>query len=169
MRIRGLVETANATGVVVKLSQGISIRVDIEAQAPVFVAARLALADVKVGDNVGVRTRAALASGENVTATEIITLPEAEALGSMGMSISGSFKSFDKTPERPVLTLTEGAAERKVTVTNETTFWSLRPASVADLKPGVSISILVGRNPGGSAHTQRIVFGTPPAGSMLPL
>ncbi|MDP2358978.1 MAG: hypothetical protein Q8M31_23370 [Beijerinckiaceae bacterium] len=169
VRIRGLVETADANGVVVQLSQGITIRVDILSQAPVYAAARLALTDIKVGESVGVRTRAPQTAGEAVAATEVIVMPDEDTLSPIGMSVTGAFKSLDKDGERAILVVTDGSAERRVTLTNETSVWRLRRASVSDVKPGVSISVLVGRNDAGVAETQRIVFGSPPAGAILPL
>ncbi len=169
VRIRGLVETTDTNGVVVQLSQGISIRVDISSQAPVYAAARLAITDIKVGDSVGVRTLSANTAGDAVAATEVIVMPDEGTLSPIGMSVTGAFKSLDKDGDRRVLIVTDGSSERKVTVTNETSVWRLRRASVSEVKPGVSISILVGRNDAGVAETQRIVFGSPPAGTILPL
>ena len=169
VRIRGLVETTDTNGVVVQLSQGISIRVDISSQAPVYAAARLAITDIKVGDSVGVRTLSANTAGDPVAATEVIVMPDEGTLSPIGMSVTGAFKSLDKDGDRRVLVVTDGSSERKVTVTNETSVWRLRRASVSEVKPGVSISILVGRNDAGVAETQRIVFGSPPAGTILPL
>lgn len=169
VRIRGLVETVDATGVIVQLSQGITIRVDVDSTAPVFAATRLALSDLKLGDSVGVRTRAAATAGDTVTATEVILMPDEGAPSLTGMNMSGAFKALDKAGDAPLLTVTEGSAERKAAVTNETSVWRLRRASITDVKAGVTISILVGRDGAGVAQTQRILFGSPPAGSMLPL
>jgi hypothetical protein len=169
VRIRGLVEKADATGVVVQLSKGISIRVDIDALSPVYAAARLAVTDLKVGDSLGVRTQAATAAGEIMAATEVIIMPDDGALNPSGMTINGAFKALDKADDRPVLTVMEGSAERKAAITSETSVWRLRRASIADVKAGVAISILVARDGAGVAHTKRVLFGSPPAGAMLPL
>lgn len=169
VRIRGLVEKVDATGVVVQLSQGISIRVDVDSKAPVYAATRLALNDLKPGDSVGVRTRAAATAGDTVTAIEVILMPDEGAPSLTDMNMSGAFKALDKAGDAPLLTVADGSAERKAAVTNETSVWRLRRASIADVKAGVTISILVGRDGAGVAQTQRILFGAPPAGSMLPL
>lgn len=169
LRIRGLVESADDSGVLVQLSEGIAIRVDIGADADVYSAARIAIEDLKGGDNLSVRTRSSQTAGETTSALEVLafTTPRSSKLPAMG--VNGTLKSIDESEERPMLVVTEGAADRRLTVTPETAFWRLQPAALGEVKAGMSISVLITREASGSASARRAVFATAPPGAMLPL
>ncbi|MFN3892788.1 MAG: hypothetical protein ACK4MV_20515 [Beijerinckiaceae bacterium] len=169
IRIRGLVESADAAGVTVQLSKGLSVRVDIAGNTPVYSVARIAISDLQSGAALGVRTRAAQGVGENTRALEVLSLEAAPAEQFPGMNVNGAFKSIDKSGENTVLIVSEKGADRRLTVTPETSIWRLRSAALKDVKPGVSISVLVARDATGEAGARRAVFGSPPPGTMLPL
>lgn len=168
VRIRGQVESADATGARVQLSKGISIRVDIDADTPVFSAVRIALGDLPAGAQVGVRATAAPVAGENGIAADVLALGPSAPSELAGLNVRGAYKALDKSGEKPVLVVTERNADRRFTLTNETTYWRLQPAQLKDLKAGELISVLIVRDRSGHARAQRAVFGSSPGG-MLPL
>lgn len=168
LRIRGIVERADDGGVVVQLSKGIVIRVDIGSDAAVYAASRIAIDDLQGGEKLSVRTRASQTAGETTSALEVLagtTPPPA----SPAMGANGALKSVDREEERSVLVITEGGADRRLTVMPETTFWRLKPAALGDVKAGMSISVLITREASGSASARRAVFASAPPGAMLPL
>ncbi|MBX9759631.1 MAG: hypothetical protein K2Y29_12730 [Beijerinckiaceae bacterium] len=114
LRIRGQVESADASGVTVLLSQGLSIRVDIAPDTPVFSAARISQGDLAAGAEIGVRTLAPPASGENSLAADVLSfaMPAPADMGSF--SVRGAYKSIDKSGEKPLLVVTEGGADRRL-------------------------------------------------------
>ena len=169
LRIRGLIDSVDENGVVVQLSQGITLRVDLDSGVPVYSAARIKRGDVKAGENIGVRTRTALGTGESTAAGEVLVSPSATDFRPGDMNLVGAFRSIDTSGERPLLALGEEGAERRVALTDETTFWRLTSASLKEVKVGVSISILLTRLADAPAKAERAVFGSTTPGSMLPL
>lgn len=169
LRIRGQVESIDADGVKVQLSKGISIRVDIAADTPVFSAARISMNELPAGAEVGVRSLAAPAAGDTSLAADVLSLGAAPPGDIAGLNVRGVFKSIDKSGEKPALVVAERGADRRFTLTNETTFWRLQNAQLKDLKAGELISVLIVREPSGHARAQRAVFGSPATGGMLPL
>jgi hypothetical protein len=169
VRIRGLVEKVDEQGVVVQLSQGITLRVNIWPQAPVYSASRMELAQLQSGADVSIRTRAAQAAGENQLAAEVLSIASMKAAPFPGAYVNGVIKLIDRSEKRPVLVVAEGKSVRRLTVTDETTFWRLQIGALADVKPAMSISVLISQDKAGGGSAQRVVFGSPPPGSMLPL
>lgn len=169
LRVRGLVDSVDQNGVVVQLSKGITLRVDLGSDVPVYSAARIKREEVKSGENLGVRTRAALGTGEAIAAGEVLISPGTSDFRPGDMNVVGAFRSIDQSGERPLLVLAEKGAERRVALTDETTFWRLASARLKEVKAGMSISILLTRLPDAPAKAERAVFGSPPPGAMLPL
>lgn len=170
LRIRGIVAAADEKGVMVELSKGISIRVNIEPGTPVYSATRIAASDLKKGANVGVRTRNPAVAGENTAAVEVVALEPAAAEKLTELSVKGAVKTMDKSGENQVLVITEaGGADRRLAIGKETTFWRIQPAALKDVTPGVLVSVVIMRDASGDASAQRAVFGSPPPGAMLPL
>lgn len=170
LRIRGIVDVADDKGVMVQLSKGISIRVNIEPGTPVFSATRISASDLKKGANIGVRTRNPAVAGENTAAVEVVALEPAAAERLTELSVKGALKTMDKSGENQVLVVTEsGGADRRLAIGKETTFWRIQPAALKDVKPGVLVSVLIVRDSSGDASAQRAVFGSAPPGGMLPL
>ncbi len=169
VRIRGLVEAVDERGVLVQLSQGINIRVDLQSDVPIFAAARIRREDLKAGDSVVVRTRAAQASGEPAVASEVLASPQDSALPRGDTNVVGEFRAIDASGERPLLVVFDKTAERRVPLTSETSFWRLKPASLADVRAEMSMSILITREGSAPARAERAMFGSPPPGTMLPL
>lgn len=169
LRIRGLVETADENGVTVQLSKGISIRVDIGADTPVYVVNRIQASDLQDGAALSVRTRAAQAVGENTSALEVLAVALTPPVEFPGMNVNGKFKAMEKADDKSVLVVSERSGDRRLSVSNETSFWRLQSAALKDVKPGVSISVLVGPGAGGGAGARRAVFGSTPPGAALPL
>lgn len=169
VRIRGLVESVDERGVVVQLSQGINIRVDLQSDVPIFAAQRIRRDDLKAGDNIVVRTRAAQATGEPAVASEVLASPQDSAFPKGDSSVVGAFRTINASGERPLLTISDKDAERRIPLTNETSFWRLRPANIADVRAGMSMSILITREDSKPARVERAMFGSPAPGAMLPL
>lgn len=169
LRIRGQIESVDAAGVSVQLSKGLSIRVDIAPETPVFSAMRISQGDLAAGADVGVRTLAPSTAGENSVAADVLSfaMPAPAGIGSFG--VRGAYKSIDKSGEKPLLVVSEGGADRRFVLTSETTFWRVQQAHLKDVKPGGSISVVIVREPSGHAHAQRVVFGPAPTGVALPL
>ena len=160
---------ADGNGVVVQISQGISLRVDIGPDAPVYSAAQMKLANLKGGAQASVRTRAPQAAGENQLAAEVISNASTVIAPLPGANVNGVIKLIDMTEKQPVIVIIEGASVRRLTVTDETSFWRLQLSALNNVKVGDSISVLVSRDKSGAASAQRVVFGSPPPGAMLPL
>ncbi len=169
VRIRGIVESVDERGVLVQLSQGINIRVDLQSDLPIFAAARIRREDLKAGDNVVVRTRAAQTTGEPAAASEVLASPQDSALPRGETNVVGAFRAIDASGERPLLVVFDKTAERRIPLTSETSFWRLKPASLADVRAGMSMSILITREDSRPARAERAMFGSPPPGTMLPL
>ncbi len=169
LRIRGQIETVDAAGVSVQLSKGLSIRVDIAPETPVFSAMRISQGDLAAGADVGVRTLAPSTAGENSVAADVLSFAMPAPAGIGGFGVRGAYKSVDKSGEKPLLVVSEAGADRRLVLTNETAFWRVQTAQLADVKPGGSISVVIVREPSGHAHAQRVVFGAAPTGVALPL
>lgn len=176
LRIRGVVERADDTGVVVELSKGLSIRVDLPADVRAMQVRRLAADQVQAGVAVRARTRVGAASAGSpalMLAVDVLTLEGdpsfADAIDADELPARGALKSLERTGEGTVLTLVEKAAERRLQSTLETTFWRLQAASAKDIRPGQQLSVLIVRGGDGRARVERVVFGAVPAGTPLPL
>jgi hypothetical protein len=169
VRIRGNVDSVDERGVVVQLSQGINIRVDLQSDTPIFAAQRIRREDLKAGDNIVVRTRAAQATGEPAVASEVLSSPQDSAFPRGDTSVVGAFRAIDASGERPLLTVADKDAERRIPLTNETAFWRLRAAKIADVRAGMSMSVLITRDASNPARVERAMFGSPAPGTMLPL
>lgn len=174
LRIRGAVERVEGATLSVQLSQGLSVRVETQPETYVMEATRIERGALKSGGDLRIRTRAG-AQGA-VIATEVMTI-EASAEDKApaandtlsDISIQGGFKGLEEKTGDQILVVTEKGADRRVTLSKETSYWRLRPARVADIKPGMTLSVVIIREPGQSARAQRLVFGTSVTGAALPL
>jgi len=171
LRIRGQVESVDAGGVVVQMSTGISLRVDLDAETPILSAARIKIADVKRGADLRIRTRTA--TGGTTVASDVLVVEAPKVPGPdlelSGLSLRGELKGIEKSEDGQVLVLSEKGGDRRLPLSRETSFWRIDRAQIGDIKSGVSLSVVIVREPGGSAKPERAVFGTTPAGALLPL
>lgn len=172
LRIRGLVESVDSGSVSLQLSQGISVKVDLSESTPLFVASAMDQKELALGARLRVRTRTG-AQGANI-AVEVMAMSEQEASAAEAdalpeLTFQGSLKAQEEAADERTLVLSEKGFDRRVTLGPETTFWRLRQASLAELKPGMSLSVTMLRGPAGEARPQRAVFGASVAGAQLPL
>jgi len=171
LRIRGEVESVDAGGVVVQMSRGISLRVDLEARTPILSASRIAITDVRPGADLRIRTRTGTGGttvASDVLVVEATKIPAAD-LELSDLTVRGALKSIEKGEQGQVLVLSEKGTDRRLATSRETAFWRINRAQIGDIKPGVSLSVVIVREPSGSARPERAVFGTTPAGALLPL
>ncbi|MDB5570013.1 MAG: hypothetical protein JWN93_1196 [Hyphomicrobiales bacterium] len=171
VRIRGQVETVEANSVAVLLSQGISLKIDLQDTTPIFAVTRAELKDLSAGADVRVRTRSApqggLVAADVLVLSGALPIASSEALAELTMQ--GAYKAQDETNGEKVLVLTEKGGDRRVAVAQETTYWRLRPAALNEIKPGMALSVLIVKEADGKAQTMRAVFGSPATGTLLPL
>jgi hypothetical protein len=169
LRIRGQVESVDETGARVQLSKGISIRVDIAPDTPVFSVNRISMSELAAGSQIGIRITASPISGENSVAADVLALGGFVPGELTGLNVRGVFKSLEKSGDKPALVVTDRGADRRFTLTKETAVWRLQPGRLRDIKAGEMISVLIVRDPSGQARAQRAVFGASPSGGQLPL
>lgn len=168
LRIRGIVEQADEGGVVVQLSKGINIRADIGSEAACFSATRIAIADLQQGEHLAIRARAAQAAGDTTSALEVLSVSTDQSPQFAAPGVTGVLKAIERT-DNTVLVVTEGGADRRLSVTKETSFWRLKPAALKDVKPGMSISVLITRDASGATASRRVVFASGQEGVAPPL
>jgi len=180
MRIRGEVESVQPGAVALQLSRGLSLRLDLGASAPLFFATRLNPADLAAGARLRLRVKTGLQGA--TAAVEVMAMEEArgapvasdaEAQGDNDilpeLTMQGAFRALEKEGEDRVLVVVDRGAERRVAVTQETTFWRLRRARIEDLKPGMSLSVVMRKAANGEPVAWRAVFGETIPGANLPL
>lgn len=172
LRIRGLVASVESGSVALQLSQGISVKVELSQRTPMFLANSIEQKDLSLGTRLLARTRTG-AQGANV-AIEVMAMAEpqpgaAEAEALPELTFQGVLKTQEESAGERTLVLTEKGVDRRVTLGPETSFWRLRQAALDELKPGMSLSVVILRDAGGEPRPQRAVFGPGIAGAQLPL
>lgn len=172
LRIRGLVESVASGTVGLQLSQGISVKVELSETTPTFMASAMGQKELATGMRLRVRTRTG-AQGANI-AVEVMAMSEAQASAAEAgalpeLTFQGALKAQEEVAGERTLVLTEKGFDRRVNLGPETTFWRLRQAGLNELKPGMSLSVVILRSPAGEARPQRAVFGASIAGAQLPL
>lgn len=172
LRIRGLVASVAPGAIALQLSKGISVKVELSQRTPMFAASRIEQKDLSPGTRLLARTRTG-AQGANV-AVDVMAMAEpqpgaAEAEALPELTFQGALKAQEESAGERTLVLTDKGADRRVTLGPETTFWRLRQAGLDELKPGMSLSVVIIRDASGEARPQRAVFGPGIPGAQLPL
>lgn len=172
LRIRGHVMSVDSGAIALQLSQGISVKVELSQHTPMFSANRIEQKDLSLGTRLLARTRTG-AQGANI-AVEVMAMlqlqpgaAEAEALPEL--TFQGALKAQEESAGERTLVLTEKGVDRRVTIGPETTFWRLSQAGLDELKPGMSLSVVILREANGETRPQRAVFGPGIPGAQLPL
>lgn len=181
VRFRGLVMSVSAGAVSLELSRGLSLRLDLAPDAPMFFVSRIDPAELKVGARLRLRVKSGGQGSAAATAVEAMAMEDApagaraaaqtEAEGEIlpELTMQGAFKAIERAGEDRMLAFVDRAAERRVALTSETTFWRLRRAGLEELKPGMSLSVVMRKDPGAPPKTHRAVFGQSIPGVDLPL
>ena len=172
LRIRGLVDSVNVGSISLQLSRGVSVHVDLNADTPMFIVSRMEPRELSPGVRLRVRTSTGpqganvaidviAMSGEQPGPAEVEAIPE--------LTFQGALKGQEDANDEKTLVLSDKGADRRVNLAPETAFWRLRPAGLRELKPGMSLSVVIIKNGDGDPIPQRAVFGAPIAGAPLPL
>lgn len=169
MRIRGEVESAQPGAISLQLSRGLSLRLQLAADAPLFLAARLDPSALASGAFVRLRVKTGPQGAP--AAVEVMAMEETPADGALlpELTMQGAFKALEKDGEERVVAVVDRGAELRVAVTPETTFWRLRRARLEELKPGMSLSVVLRKSAEGAPVAWRAVFGETIPGANLPL
>jgi hypothetical protein len=172
LRIRGLVDSVNVGSILLQLSRGVSVQVDLYADTPMFIASRMEPKDLAPGARLRVSTRTG-AQGANV-ALEVMTMSNAQAGAAEAdalpeLTFQGALKAQEEEGGEQTLVLADKGSDRRVNISPDTTYWRLRPAGLRDLKPGMALSVVILKDANGDSLPQRAVFGAPIAGVLLPL
>lgn len=174
MRIRGSIQRVDGQTLVVDLSKGLSVRVEIQDSTPILVASHMDLAKMPIGADLRIRTRSGT-QGATV-ATEVMMLKgKIEALPGednvlSDISVEGALMSVETDEGEKVIMVSEkGGGKRRIEVGKETAFWRLEVASIDKIKPGMAMSVMIVREPNQPARASRVVVGKALTGAALPL
>lgn len=166
LRVRGTVEQLDANTLRVVSREGENVAVTLAEGFQVSAVERVALADIKEGDFVGV---AALPGTDGMLhAQEVVVFPEAARGAGEG------HREWDLTPgstmtnatvaevartEGLVLTVKYKDGEKTIAVAEDTPIVTLVPAGADLLTPGTAVFILATRTADGNVVAERVVAG----------
>lgn len=173
--------SVSAGAVSLELSRGLSLRLDLAPDAPMFFVSRIDPAELKAGARLRLRVKSGGQGSAAATAVEAMAMEDApagaraaaqtEAEGEIlpELTMQGAFKAIEREGEDRTLVLVDRGADRRLALTSETTFWRLRRAGLDELKPGMSLSVVMRKKPDAAPKTHRAVFGQSIPGADLPL
>jgi hypothetical protein len=165
VRIRGTIESIDATSLTVKTREGKTVAIKLADGWAVSGVKKAALADIKPGSFVGA---AAMGSGDTLQAVEILVFPAGAKSneGHYGWDLmpestmtNATVASTIESVKGPVLTLAYPGGEKHINVSPETPIVTFAPAEKSDLKPGAAVFVPVQVADDKSMSTQRVIVG----------
>jgi hypothetical protein len=165
VRVRGTIESVDATTLHVKTREGRSVAIKLAEGWGVSGVKKAELADIKPGSFVGA---AAVGSGDNLQAVEVLVFPAGAKSneGHYGWDLmpestmtNATVASTLESVKGPVLTLAYPGGEKHITVSPETPIVTFAPAEKSDLKPGLQVFVPTQVADDKSMSTQRVIVG----------
>lgn len=166
IRVRGTIESLDASSLVVKSREGKSVPISLAEGWGVSGIKKAAMTDIKPGTFVGVASVGG--SGGPANAIEVLVFPA-------GVKSGEGHYGWDLLPESsmtnatvattvesvsgPVLTLAYPGGEQKIAVSAETPIVTFAPADKSDLKVGSAVFVPAQRGDDGALKTSRVVVG----------
>jgi len=166
-RVRGVIDSASGTELIVKSREGREEKIVLLDTARVASVANASLSDIKAGMFVG--TAAMPAEGGSLRALEVLIFPEAlrgtgeghrpwDLLPESTMTNATVANTSDKV-DGPVLNLTYNGGNKSVVVPPEAPIVTLAPADRSDLKPGARVVVTTTKAADGTLTATSVVVG----------
>ena len=167
VHVRGTIEKLDGSTLSVKSRSGETVSVHLSDDYKVAAAVRKSLSDIKSGDYVGVA--ATPEAGGALKAIEVTIFPAAQRgtgegfrpydLGPTSTMTNANVSSAVESVDGRTLVLTYKGGEKKVLVPKNAPVVTYEPASHADVKPGVVVSINAQQGADGTLQTNRFNIG----------
>jgi hypothetical protein len=168
MRIRGTVESLNASTLSVKTREGTDAKIMLKDGWKVSSVAKASIDDIKEGDFVGIASLPTADGGNG--ALEVLIFPAAmkgTGEGSYAWDLKPNSSMTNATVANAVksvsghtLTVTYKGGEKKIAIPDGTPVVTFAPAVEADLKPGATVFIPSEKATDGTISSGRVVVGT---------
>jgi len=168
MRIRGTVESLNASTLSVKTREGTDAKIMLKDGWKVSSVAKASIDDIKEGDFVGIASLPTADGGNG--ALEVLIFPAAmkgTGEGSYAWDLKPNSSMTNATVANAVksvsghtLTVTYKGGEKKIAIPEGTPVVTFAPAVEADLKPGATVFIPSEKAADGTISSGRVVVGT---------
>jgi hypothetical protein len=168
MRIRGTVESLNASTLSVKTREGTDAKIMLKDGWKVSSVAKASIDDIKEGDFVGIASLPTADGGNG--ALEVLIFPAAmkgTGEGSYAWDLKPNSSMTNATVANAVksvsghtLTVTYKGGEKKIAIPDGTPVVTFAPAVEADLKPGATVFIPSEKAADGTISSGRVVVGT---------
>lgn len=167
VRVRGVVETSDATKMSVKTREGASTPVTLAATAKVMAVVKASIEDIKPGDFVGIASLPKSRGGDG--ALEVLIFPAAmkgTGEGSYPWDLKPTSTMTNATVSNAVkevdgheITVKVNGKDKKISVADGTIVVTLAPAAVADLKPGAPVFVPTERGTDGTLTAGFVIVG----------
>ncbi|MBC7576038.1 hypothetical protein [Tardiphaga sp.] len=147
VRVRGVVETSDASKITVKTREGDTASIALAPTAKVMAVAKASVEDIKPGDFVGIASLPKSKGGDG--ALEVLIFPAAmkgTGEGSYPWDLKPKSSMTNATVSNAVkevdgheITVQVNGKDKKISVADGTIVVTLAPATTADLKPGATV------------------------------